>query len=97
MDLPSTAQVRHCGTQRPRRRLLDNIEQEVTKSVALYWDFENIHASLCEERFGEGAYSKPDSRFKPQEPLVDVLSIIDVWSHCDQSCVLQLAILRQVP
>lgn len=40
-------------------------------SVALYWDFENLHASLCEAR-QEGAYSKPDNRFKVQEPLVDV-------------------------
>ena len=49
-----------------------------TPSVALYWDFENLHASLVEERFGEGAYAKPDSRFKVQEPLVDVQVIVDL-------------------
>lgn len=44
-------------------------------SVALYWDFENLHASLCEAR-QEGFYSKPDNRFKVQEPLVDVQVIV---------------------
>lgn len=48
------------------------------RSVALYWDFENLHASLYEERFGEGAYSKPDNRFKAQEPLVDVQAIVEL-------------------
>ncbi len=44
-------------------------------SVALYWDFENIHASLCEDR-DPGAYARPDGRFKVQEPLVDVPAVI---------------------
>jgi uncharacterized LabA/DUF88 family protein len=48
-------------------------------SVALYWDFENLHASLYEQAQGEGAYSsKSDNRFKVQEPLVDVQAIVDV-------------------
>jgi hypothetical protein len=47
-------------------------------SVALYWDFENLHAALVEERAGEGAYAKPDARFRVQEPLVDVQSIVDL-------------------
>jgi hypothetical protein len=51
---------------------------EPPKSVALYWDFENLHASLSEARFGEGSYSKPDGRFKAQEPLVDVQAIIEL-------------------
>jgi uncharacterized LabA/DUF88 family protein len=42
--------------------------------TALYWDFENLHASLCEAR-QEGAYSKQDNRFKVQEPLVDVPAV----------------------
>ena len=47
--------------------------------VALYWDFENLHASLYEDAHGEGAYGgKPDNRFKVQEPLVDVQAVIDV-------------------
>jgi len=48
-------------------------------SVALYWDFENLHASLYEDLQGEGAYGgKPDNRFKVQEPLVDVQAIVDL-------------------
>jgi uncharacterized LabA/DUF88 family protein len=46
--------------------------------VALYWDFENLHASLSEARLGEGSYSKPDGRFKAQEPLIDVQAIMDL-------------------
>jgi len=44
-------------------------------SVALYWDFENLHAALCEAR-QEGAYGKQDNRFKVQEPLVDVSAVV---------------------
>ncbi|VWX62984.1 conserved hypothetical protein [Burkholderiales bacterium 8X] len=47
-------------------------------SVALYWDFENLHGSLCEARFGEGAYARPDNRFKVQEPLIDLASVIEL-------------------
>lgn len=47
-------------------------------AVALYWDFENLHANLCEAAQGEGAYGKPDNRFKVQEPLVDVQAIMEV-------------------
>jgi uncharacterized protein (TIGR00288 family) len=50
---------------------------EDDQSVALYWDFENLHASLCEAR-QEGAYSKQDNRFKVQEPLVDVQAIVEL-------------------
>lgn len=46
-------------------------------SVALYWDFENLHASLCEER-QEGSYSRQDNRFKVQEPLVQVQAVVDL-------------------
>ena len=47
-------------------------------SVALYWDFENLHASLFEARNGEGSYARPDGRFKVQEPLVDVQAVVDL-------------------
>lgn len=48
-------------------------------SVALYWDFENLHASLYEAVQGEGAYGgKSDNRFKVQEPLVDVGAVLAV-------------------
>ena len=48
-------------------------------SVALYWDFENIHAGLCEEK-DPGRYSRPDNRFKVQEPLVDVQAVVELAS-----------------
>ena len=48
------------------------------RSVALYWDFENLHAGLIEARYGEGAYAKQDNRFKAQEPLVDVQAIVEL-------------------
>lgn len=50
---------------------------EPQASVALYWDFENLHASLCEAR-QEGAYSKQDNRFKVQEPLMDVQAVVEL-------------------
>jgi hypothetical protein len=56
----------------------DTNDRDEGRSVALYWDFENLHASLYEERSGEGAYSKPDNRFKAQEPLVDVQAIVEL-------------------
>ncbi len=46
-------------------------------SVALYWDFENLHGALCEARM-EGSYSKQDNRFKVQEPLVNVQTVVNM-------------------
>lgn len=43
-------------------------------TVALYWDFENLHASLADELGGPGSYL--NSRFKPQDELIDVAAII---------------------
>ena len=51
--------------------------EEEESSVALYWDFENLHASLCEAR-QEGAYSKQDNRFRVQEPLIDIQAVVDL-------------------
>lgn len=47
------------------------------QSVALYWDFENLHAGLCEAR-QEGSYSKQDNRFRVQEPLIDVQAVTEL-------------------
>jgi uncharacterized LabA/DUF88 family protein len=47
------------------------------KSVALYWDFENLHAALGEAN-QEGFYARQDNRFKVQEPLIDVQTIVDM-------------------
>ena len=53
-------------------------DNDDSRSVALYWDFENLHAGLLEAKQGEGAYANPDIRFKPQEPLVDVLALVEL-------------------
>jgi uncharacterized LabA/DUF88 family protein len=45
-------------------------------AVAVYWDFENIHASLFDSKNGRGAYQK-QSRFAPQPILVDVQAVYD--------------------
>ena len=39
-------------------------DNDDSRSVALYWDFENLHAGLMEAKHGEGAYAKQDNRFK---------------------------------
>lgn len=39
-------------------------------AVAIYWDFENVHACLIDDADGDGAYRA--TRFKPQEPVVDI-------------------------
>ena len=54
-------------------------DNEDGRSVALYWDFENIHAGLCEEK-DPGFYARPDNRFKVQEPLVDVQAVVEMAS-----------------
>jgi len=49
---------------------------EESRSVALYWDFENLHAGLYEER-EPGSYGR-ENRFKLQDPLVDVQAVVEV-------------------
>lgn len=44
-------------------------------AVALYWDFENIHASLLDQQQGHGTYRA--TCFRPQEELIDVSSIVE--------------------
>lgn len=46
-------------------------------AVSLYWDFENLHAALCEAR-QEGSYGKQDNRFRVQEPLVSVQAVVSL-------------------
>jgi len=48
---------------------------QTAESVALYWDFENLHASLVDQAHGTGAYAT--SRFRPQEEIVDISTIIE--------------------
>jgi len=44
-------------------------------TVAIYWDFENIHASILDQKKGVGTYKM--SRFSPQERLVDVEALME--------------------
>lgn len=44
-------------------------------NIAIYWDFENLHASLVDEREGEGAYGR--AWFRPQPALVEVRPVLD--------------------
>jgi uncharacterized LabA/DUF88 family protein len=52
--------------------------REDVASVAMYWDFENLHAGLVDAKHGDGTYAKQDHRFKPQEPLVDVQALVEL-------------------
>ncbi len=55
-------------------------DNEENSSVALYWDFENLHASLFEVVHGDGSYGKSDGRFKAQEPFIDVQAVVELAS-----------------
>jgi hypothetical protein len=44
-------------------------------SVAIYWDFENIHASLIDQQKGAGTYRQ--TRFSPQDPVVNVAALME--------------------
>jgi len=44
-------------------------------TVAIYWDFENIHASILDKNKGSGTYKT--SRFSPQDQLVDVEALME--------------------
>lgn len=46
-------------------------------SVAIYWDFENIHASLYNGIYGQNSYGRKENRFTVQEPLVEIQGIYD--------------------
>ncbi len=44
-------------------------------NVAVYWDFENIHASLCQVKFGENWYKQ--NRYQKQPEAVDIDAIME--------------------
>ena len=44
-------------------------------TIAIYWDFENIHASLLEQQKGAGSYKQ--SRYQAQDPIVDVEALME--------------------
>jgi uncharacterized protein (TIGR00288 family) len=54
------------------------MEEHMNKdTVAVYWDFENIHASLHDAENGSGSYGRLSSRNVQQEVLVDVSAVYD--------------------
>lgn len=59
---------------------MNDEESGTGRSVAIYWDFENLHAGLVEAKYGDGAYAKQDNRFKAQEPLIDVQVLVELCS-----------------
>ena len=46
-------------------------------TVAVYWDFENLHASLYDSNNGSGSYGKKQARGKQQDVLIDVQTLYD--------------------
>jgi uncharacterized protein (TIGR00288 family) len=44
-------------------------------SVAIYWDFENIHATLIDQTKGQGTYKQ--NRYSPQEPVVNIGALME--------------------
>jgi uncharacterized LabA/DUF88 family protein len=44
-------------------------------SVAIYWDFENIHATLIDQKKGQGTYKQ--SRYTPQDPVVNIGALME--------------------
>lgn len=48
---------------------------EKPSNVAVYWDFENVQASLVEKKGGPGAYGR--TKYQAQEALIDVESVME--------------------
>ncbi len=46
-----------------------------SESVAIYWDFENLHANLVDQAHGQGAYQA--NRFRPQDEIIDIGTIVE--------------------
>jgi uncharacterized LabA/DUF88 family protein len=45
-------------------------------AVAVYWDFENVHACLLDEAGGENTY-RSTARYKPQDVVVDIARVVE--------------------
>lgn len=50
----------------------------LSNTVAIYWDFENLHAALYDlEWAGSRSYLDPRNRYTPQEVLINVKAVMD--------------------
>lgn len=58
-------------------------ESAAAPKVAMYWDFENIHASLYEQEVGP----YKEARFKPQQELLDVAAVMDFARSMGRVCI----------
>lgn len=52
-----------------------NTMAQAVESVAIYWDFENLHANLVDQAHGQGTYLA--NRFRPQDEVIDVETIVE--------------------
>ncbi|MDC8786710.1 NYN domain-containing protein [Roseateles koreensis] len=52
-----------------------NLQRTESTKVAIYWDFENLHAVLANLAHGDGAYR--ENRFQPQPVFVDLKPILE--------------------
>jgi hypothetical protein len=50
--------------------------ETTNNTVAIYWDFENLHASLYERDWG-GSRSYADNRYNQQDVLVNIKAVMD--------------------
>lgn len=57
---------------------MTNDDPAAGRSVAMYWDFENLHAGVLDAKHGDGTYVKKEVRFKPQETVVDVQALVEL-------------------
>jgi hypothetical protein len=55
--------------------LTREVVTDLDAGVAIYWDFENVHACVLDELRGEGTYRA--ARFRPQEPVVDIDPVVE--------------------
>lgn len=61
------------------------MKEEESSRVALYWDFENLHASVYERIYGTGSYLSNGSG--TQEPVVDIRSIMEYARGLGTVCI----------
>lgn len=66
--------LRVTGSQ-TQETIRDNNMAQASESVAIYWDFENLHANLVDQAQGQGTYLA--NRFRPQDEVIDVETIVE--------------------
>lgn len=59
----------------PIRYVMGFSVEQTAETVAIYWDFENLHASLVDQANGTGTYVT--NRFRPQDEVIDISTIIE--------------------